>query len=452
MPTFTIHSSITDKTSNRGAAPDTCVHGGAMELITLPDGLRIFLNPCDNLRSAIVGVWVLSGSRYENEKNNGISHFIEHIVFKGSKKRNGFEIAEGMDEIGAQVNAYTTKQYTFFYVKALDYQLLKGADILFDMITAPRLDSKDIETEKGVILEEIAMCEDDPDDVCYEVNERGIFSGTTMALDILGTRQTVSSLSAEDIREYMSEKYVPSRTVIGVSGSFNREEILQKIEEYFGTGKQESGREDFYPVPFNKGCYLKNMSTEQNHIMLTFSGVATDSADFYLLHIVTHILGAGTSSMLNRRIREELGLVYSVEAWLGTYAGGGYAAVSMSLGDKGEERAIKEAVKIIEGFSRNVTQRQVDIAKEKAIAGLIMAGENPQSRFSSNGRTQLLFSKFVTDDEIIDSIRAITLEGVRQAAEKYLNLSGMSFTAVGRVKTEQEYEKIINSAINKEGI
>lgn len=423
-----------------------------MELITLPNGLRIFLNPCDNLRSAIVGVWVLSGSRYENERNNGISHFIEHIVFKGSKKRSGFEIAEGMDEIGAQVNAYTTKQYTFFYVKALDYQLLKGADILFDMITAPRLDKKDIETEKGVILEEIAMCEDDPDDVCYEVNERGIFSGGTMALDILGTRQTVSSFTAEDIREYMAEKYVPSRTVIGVSGSFSREEILAKIREYFGSLAETTVGESFYELPFNKGFYLKTMSTEQNHIILSFPGVATDSEDLYPLHIVTHILGVGTSSMLNRRIREELGLVYSVDAWLGTYAGGGYWAVSMSLGDKGEEKAIREAVKIISDFSGTVTQRQVDIAKEKVISGLIMAGENPQSRFSSNGRTQLLFSKFTTDDEIINKIKAITLGRVRETAEKYLKLSLMSFTAVGKVKTEQEYKTIVESAINKEGI
>ena len=148
-----------------------------MELITLPNGLRIFLHPCDNLRSAIVGVWVLSGSRYEKKEQNGISHFIEHIVFKGSKTRSGFEIAEGMDEIGAQVNAYTTKQYTFFYARALDYQIMKATDILFDMIKNPRLDENDISTEKGVVIEEIAMCEDDPGDVCYELHESSVFGG-----------------------------------------------------------------------------------------------------------------------------------------------------------------------------------------------------------------------------------------------------------------------------------
>lgn len=420
-----------------------------MELITLPNGLRIFLNPCENLRSAIVGVWVLSGSRYENERNNGISHFIEHIVFKGSKKRSGFEIAEGMDEIGAQVNAYTTKQYTFFYAKALDYQIMKAADILFDMITAPRLDKKDIETEKGVILEEIAMCEDDPDDVCYEVNERGLFSGSTMALDILGMRQTVSSFTAEDIREYMSEKYLPSRTVIGVSGSFSREEILAKIQEYFGSLDKGESEGSFYPVPFNKGFYLKNMPTEQNHIMLSFEGVESGGKDLYPLHLATFILGSGTSSLLNQRIREQLGLVYSVDMWLGTYVGGGYAAVSMSLCEKNEEKAISEAVKIIGSFTEGITQRQLDIAKEKVISALIMGGENPQSRFSSNGRTQLLLSKFITDDEIINEIKAISLEKVIEVCNKYLDLSRMAFTAVGRVKKEEDYRKIVTDAIKR---
>ena len=419
-----------------------------MELITLPNGLRIFLNPCENLRSAIVGMWVLSGVRYEKAENNGISHFIEHIVFKGSKKRSGFEIAEGMDEIGAQVNAYTTKQYTFFYARALDYQIIKATDILFDMIKNPRLDPKDIETEKGVILEEIAMCRDDPDDVCYELNESGIFSGSTMSFEILGTRENVSSFTAEDIRKYMSERYLPERTVIGISGSFDKEEFLLKVSEYFGESENRQQEEVFSRLPFTPGFYLKAMPTEQNHIMLSFPGVSSDSAELYPLHLATFILGSGSSSMLNQRIREQLGLVYSVDAWLTTCVKGGYAAVSMGLGEQSEERAITETVKIIASFPESITQRQLDIAKEKVISGLIMGSENPQSRFSSNGRTQLLLSKFITDDEIIDSIREIPLERVKEVCRKHLDLSRMTFTAVGKVKSESEYRKIILAAIN----
>ena len=414
-----------------------------MELITLSNSLRIFLNETDSLRSATVGVWIGSGSRFENEENNGISHFIEHIVFKGSEKRNGFEIAEGMDEIGAYVNAYTTKEYTFFYTKALDYQIIKAADILFDMIRNPRLLESDIETEKGVILEEIAMCEDDPADVCSELNERSIFKSTTLGMDILGTRETVSSFKEHHFREYMKNFYVPERMIVGVTGNFDREEMLSKIEEYFGSYVCTENPIESYDVPFIKGMTLKKMDTEQTHIALSFKGIPLEHEDLYSLQVCMFILGTGTSSMLNQRIREQLGLVYSIDSWLGRYLGGGYITVSMSLGTHSEEKALAETIDIIKNFSRNVTERQVEIAKEKLISSLIMSREQPQSKLSAMGHSLLFHGRFIEDDEIINKIKKVQLADVMKAAEKYLKLSEMSFTAVGRVREESEYRKIL---------
>ena len=414
-----------------------------MELITLSNSLRIFLNHTDTLHSATVGVWIASGSRFEEEKNSGISHFIEHIVFKGSSKRNGFEIAEGMDEIGAYVNAYTTKEYTFFYTKALDYQILKAADILFDMIVNPRLLKEDIETEKGVIIEEISMCEDDPADVCSELNERSIYKGTSLETDILGTRETVNSFDESNFKEHLKSFYVPERIVIGVNGNFNKEEMLNKIEEYFGplkdTGNPLVGDE----IPFRKIMALKKMDTEQTHITLSFEGIPIEHEDLYPLQVCMFILGTGTSSMLNQRIREQLGLVYSIDSWLTRYLEGGYISVSMSLGSKGEETALKETLKIIRGFSSLVTERQVEIAKEKLISSLIMSREQPQSKLSAMGYSLLFTGNFSDDDEITKRIRAVKLNDVRAVAEKYLDTEKMSFTAVGRVKTEDEYKRIL---------
>ena len=417
-----------------------------MELITLSNSLRIFLNQTDSLRSATVGVWIGSGSRFENEENNGISHFIEHIVFKGSEKRNGFEIAEGMDEIGAYVNAYTTKEYTFFYTKALDYQIIKAADILFDMIRNPRLLESDIETEKGVILEEIAMCEDDPADVCSELNERSIFKGTTLGMDILGTRETVASFKEKDFREYMKKFYVPERMIVGVTGNFNREEMLSKIEEYFGSYVCTENPIESYDVPFIKGMTLKKMDTEQTHIALSFKGIPLEHEDLYSLQVCMFILGTGTSSMLNQRIREQLGLVYSIDSWLGRYLGGGYITVSMSLGTHSEEKALTETIDIIKKFNRNVTERQVEIAKEKLISSLIMSREQPQSKLSAMGHSLLFHGRFIEDDEIINKIKKVQLADVMKAAEKYLKLSEMSFTAVGRVREESEYRRILKQS------
>lgn len=414
-----------------------------MELITLSNSLRIFLNHTDTLHSATVGVWIASGSRFEEEKNSGISHFIEHIVFKGSAKRNGFEIAEGMDEIGAYVNAYTTKEYTFFYTKALDYQILKAADILFDMIVNPRLLKEDIETEKGVIIEEISMCEDDPADVCSELNERSIYKGTSLETDILGTRETVNSFDESNFKEHLKSFYVPERIVIGVNGNFNKEEMLNKIEEYFGSLKDTGNPLVGDEIPFRKTVALKKMDTEQTHITLSFEGIPIEHEDLYPLQVCMFILGTGTSSMLNQRIREQLGLVYSIDSWLTRYLEGGYISVSMSLGSKGEETALKETLKIIRGFSSFVTERQVEIAKEKLISSLIMSREQPQSKLSAMGYSLLFTGNFSDDDEITKRIRAVKLSDVRAVAEKYLDTEKMSFTAVGRVKTEDEYKRIL---------
>ncbi len=414
-----------------------------MNLTSLSNGLRIFTDERPDLRSATVGVWVYTGSRNETPDISGISHFIEHIVFKGSKKRTAYEIAEGMDEIGAHVNAYTTKEYTFFYTKALDYQIIKAADILFDMLRNPRLDKKDIETEKGVVLEEINMCEDDPGDVVYEVNEGSLFKGTTLEMKILGERETVSAYTAEEIGEYMKNNYCGERIVVGVSGKFPKEEMMNKIEEYFSSLPKRGAENSRYNVPFNKAVALKTMQTEQTHIMMCLPGVGIEHEDLYPLQVCMFILGTGTSSMLNQRIREQLGLCYSVDSWLGRYIGGGYIAVSMSLSPASEEKAIKEALGIIKDFSCCVTQKQVDTAKEKLISSLIMSREQPQSKFSSMGYNMLMLGRVISDDEIIESIKKISLGDVKAAAEKYFDLESLSFTAVGKVKAKEEYEKIL---------
>ena len=418
-----------------------------MNLITLPNGLRIFLNKRDDLRSATVGVWVMAGARNETENISGMSHFIEHMAFKGSEKRTGFEIAEGMDEIGAHVNAYTTKEYTFFYTKALNYQILKATDILFDMIRHPRLDEKDIETEKGVVLEEINMCDDDPGDVVYEVNESSLFKGTTLEMKILGEKETVSSFKREDILTYMNDNYCADKTVIGISGNFDEEAMLGKVKEYFSDMPGKSKGDGYYSVPFNKDIALKTMQTEQTHLMMCFDGIGIQHEDLYPLQVCMFILGTGTSSMLYQKIREELGLCYSIDSWLGRYRGGGYIAVSVSLSPDSEEKAITEIAHIVGDFPEKVTQRQLDIAKEKLISSLIMSREQPQSKFSSMGHNLLMLSKVIEDDDIINNIKAITLEDVIKVSKKYLRLDEMAFSAVGKVKTKKEYDCILRDAI-----
>lgn len=414
-----------------------------MKLITLENGLRVFLEKRDDLRSATVGVWVASGSREENEKNNGISHFIEHIVFKGSKKRTAFEIAEGMDCLGATVNAYTTKEYTFFYTRALDYHIEEAADILFDMVCNPRLDENDIETEKGVILEEIAMCEDDPADVCYEKNESAVFAGNPLSFEILGTPQTVKGAKKETFLSHMKRFYVPERIVVGAGGNFDEEKMLSKIKEYFSQKINTQNPICTSPVSFKKCITLENRPFEQTHLMLSFPGIPIDHKDLFPLQLCMFILGTGSSSRLNQRIREQLGLVYSVDSFLARYLDGGYIAVSMSLSPKGQKKALEETCKIIREFPESITKKELSTAKEKLVSSLIMSREQPHSKVSSMGQNLLILSKFIDDDEIIERIGTVTESQIKDAAKRYLNLKMASFTAVGKTEKKEFYEKII---------
>ena len=414
-----------------------------MKLITLKNGLKVITEKREDLRSATLGIWVAAGSRYEGEKEKGISHFIEHMVFKGSKKRTAFEIAEGFDSIGASVNAYTTKEYTFFYTKALDYQIENAADILFDMVKNPRLDDKDIETEKGVIYEEIAMCEDDPYDVCYELNESAVYEGQSLASPILGTKESLAPLKSEDFKRYMKRFYVPERTVVGICGNFDEEKILSLIEEYFGNDENTAFALS-YSEPFFKECFtVKKRSFEQNHIMLSFKGVGIDHEDLYKLMVCSFILGSGTSSRLNQRIREKLGLVYEISSYLSRFSGGGYICVHMSLTADSEEKGIKETCKIIRGLSSTITEKELSTAKEKLTASLIMSREQPQSKLSYLGHCQLFLDKFIEDDNIIEKIKSVTLEDVSFVAKEYLDLKSASFTAVGNVKDCNFYKGLI---------
>jgi predicted Zn-dependent peptidase len=283
--------------------------------------------------------------------------------------------------------------------------------------------------------------------VVYEVNESSLLEGTTLGMQILGERETVSSLTKEDIISYINDNYCGDKTVIGISGNFNEEEMLAKVREYFSDMPPKSKADGYYAVPFNKKITLKTMQTEQTHMMMCFEGIGIEHKDLYPLQVCMFILGTGTSSMLYQKIREELGLCYSVDSWLGRYRGGGYIAVSVSLSPDSEEKAINEITSIVGDFHKKVTQRQVDIAKEKLISSLIMSREQPQSKFSSMGYNQLMLSRFVDDDEIISKIKAITLDDVVAVSEKYLRLDEMAFTAVGKVKDKAEYEKILAKAI-----
>lgn len=415
---------------------------------TLSNGLRVLLQPQDHLRSAYFGVWVASGSVFETGENNGVSHFLEHIVFKGSETRSALDIAQQTDRLGASVNAYTSKEYTHFYTRALGEHITQAAEILLDILLHPRLDPNDIETERGVILEEISMCEDDPGDLCYELSESSLFQGSSYALEILGSKESVKAMQPSQFRQQLDRCYTAKRIVVGVSGAFDEAEILALLERTVGL--LPPGNAPVYPALFCKqGIYLKKARFEQTHLILSFPGIPVEHPDLYTLQVVLFLLGTGASSRLNQRIREQLGLVYQIDVWAARYLTGGYLAVSLSLGGANQQRALEETCRILRALPQSITEDELQIAKEKLLSGLVMSREQPHNALVSFGQQLLLKGHIVSDEALLQGIRSVTLPQAKDAAAHYLNLEKAALTAVGQTKSEAFYRAILQGETNE---
>lgn len=413
-----------------------------MRIVTLQNGLRVLLLPQPHLKSAYFGLWVAAGSVFETAENNGVSHFIEHIVFKGSETRSALEIAKQTDRLGASLNAFTSKEFTHFYTRAPGENITAAAEILLDMILRPRLEKSDIETEKGVILEEIGMCEDDPADLCYELAETSLFDGSPYALQILGTKESVQQTDRAKFLSQLARCYTAKRMVIGVSGAFSEAAVLGLIERF--CAGLPAGEAAVYPsLACKRGIYLKRARFEQTHLMLTVPGTALWHPDRFALQTVLFLLGTGASSRLNQRIREQLGLVYQIDAWAGRFVTGGYLAVALSLSGENQKTALCETCSIIRDLPGSITQDELDIAKAKLTSSLMMNREQPHAQLGAFGHDLLLRGGITEDEALLQGVRSVTLPEAKNAAAQYLNPASFSLTAVGDVQPEAFYEAIL---------
>ncbi len=419
------------------------------EIITLENGLRIVLEKSEAVKTCSVVIWVASGSSYETPETAGTSHFIEHMIFKGSEKRSALDIAVEMDEIGGYLNAYTTRESTCFYARTLSEHMPKALDIVCDMVKNPRLDAEDIEIEKGIIKEEIAMYEDDPEDICTDTFYEKVWEGSMLGSNILGTTETVEAISKKALEAHMNKFYVPERTVISISGNFDKNAAIEISKKYFSDAENTGFYlnptcADFKPkiVPIKKDFM-------QNQLILGFEGVPAGTKSRERALLISSILGGTPSSRLFQHIRENLGLVYSIDTSCVSHLKSGVFAVSMGLSEKSEEKAISETVKIISEFADTVTEKELARAKEQAVTGFVMDLENPASHASRNGRNLLLYNKEITEDEVIKNIRKVTLEEIKETARKIFDMSKISLCVAGKVKSQKAYTEIINSAIER---
>ena len=357
--------------------------------ITLPNGARILTQRIPGVRSAALGFFVGAGSRHELASENGAAHFIEHMSFKGTATRSAGDLAREMDAIGGQVNAFTTKECTCFHARVLDAHLPLATDILCDMFFSSRFAEEDVETERGVILEEIGMYEDNPEDLCAERLAGAVFKGSPLARPILGRKATLDKMDGAWLRAYQRAHYRPDRIVVALAGSFTDADAVELAGRFAGLEARPhtAARAAAY-VP---GVVVKKKAIEQNHLTLAFPGLSFADPRRFQLQLLSSILGGGMSSRLFQQVREQKGLCYSIYSYGTCHDNTGYFGVYTALGRETEGQALDTILAVIRELTEHgVTQAELDRAREQSKANVLMGLESAQSHMSSLGRGEVL--------------------------------------------------------------
>ncbi|MCR4614882.1 MAG: insulinase family protein [Clostridiales bacterium] len=418
-----------------------------MEKITLPNGLRILLDRVEGARSCTVSFCIGSGSGYESDTVPGVSHFIEHMLFKGTADRSAFDISKEMDSIGGALNAYTTKEYTSIYARTLAEHTEQAVDIIGDMLCNSKFDEKDIELEKGVIKEEIAMYEDSAEDLCFDKFYESVWSESDLGRNILGTRDSVSSVTREDLIKRLENTYVPERMTVAFCGNFDKDRVTAQCEKFFGSKANTGNLLSMPTAGYTQTQVFVPKDFEQNQLIIGMPGIVREDERYYALNLAVNLLGGANSSRLFQRLREELGLVYSVDAFNASYTNAGVAGISMGLAPSAERKALEETLRIVKEFPFTVTREELSRATEQSVASVVMGLESMASRSSRMARNELLYNRIETEDEIIGKIRSVTLEDLRRVSGEIFDLSRLTVCAVGKGKDAAQYRGTVDEIL-----
>jgi predicted Zn-dependent peptidase len=402
----------------------------------LPSGLTVLIETLPYVRSVALGFYLRSGSAVESEEHGGASHFLEHLVFKGTERRSTADIAKIIDILGGDVDAFTGKEYTSFYAHVLDEQVLLALDLLTDIVTAPRFTNDDVEVERGVILEEIKMVEDTPDDLVHEIFVTAFWPDHPLGRPILGTEETIGRLQRAKILEHYQETFQPSNVIFAASGNVQPEDLLPYLEKHFPAGTQEPFRRDWsVPTPAQHVIVREKKELEQVHLCLGSRGFPQQNQERYAAALFNTILGGGMSSRLFQRVREQEGLVYSIASYHNGYLHGGYEAVYAACAPKNVRRVFDSTLEEMRKFKREgATEDELASAKLHLKGSILLSLESTTSRMSGIARQEYYFGRQYTPDEIIQHIDHVTLDDIRNVAQTIVDPESLSLTMLGNVK------------------
>ncbi|MEK7332678.1 MAG: pitrilysin family protein, partial [Nitrospirota bacterium] len=373
------------------------------------------------------------GSRNEPAKKNGISHFLEHMFFKGTQKRSAKDIAIDTDSIGGDLNAFTSRESTTFYIKVLDEYFEKGNELLSDIFLHSAFPENDVEKEKGIIKEEIKMVEDTPDDYIYDLFNLAIWGDEGIGQAVLGKRSTIKTFKREDLLSHIKKYYGTKDTVMACAGNFEFDKLIDMLNHSFGSLRRGSEPEKGKAPVFNNKVTVHNKELSEAHICIGVEGIPVASDDRYVLFLLNTILGAGVSSRLFQEIREKRGLVYSIYSYISAYLDTGVWAVYAGTGRKRVAQVMELIVKEMRELADNMTEIELERAKAQLKGNLILGLESTSSRMQNIARQEIYYGRYYSPSELIKDINAVDLKRVKELSKRLMSQNAFAVTVLGPV-------------------
>lgn len=410
---------------------DRTIGGMHYDLSVLPNGLRVITEEMPSLRSVAVGCWVDTGTRDERTNEAGASHFLEHLLFKGSERMSARAIAETFDAIGAESNAFTSKDFTCFWARLLDQDLPTGLGVLAEMLQRPAFRPPDIDAERSVVVEEINMNEDDPSDVAFEQFTQAVFEHHPLERPVLGTRESIRSMGPGDISGYWGRRYTAGSTVVAMAGSVDHDQVIKLVDDAFGDWAGDSNDHEHGTVAPHPHVRLVSRETEQAHIVLGGPGIDRTDERRWAFQVLHHVLGGGMSSRLFDEIREKRGLAYAVYSFRMAHADAGAWGVYVGTTPAQAETALKLiGTEIDKVVTEGLTSEELDRAKGAMRGGLALSLEDANSRMVRLGRDELTGAPHYSVDDRLAKIDAVTLGDIQAVAAEVMT-GPMVMGAVG---------------------
>ncbi|MEG1560709.1 MAG: pitrilysin family protein [Clostridia bacterium] len=406
-----------------------------IEVDSLKNGIRVVSERMDGFNSVALNVWLNTGSVYEREDEGGASHFIEHMLFKGTEKRSALEIAAEMDSIGGNMNAFTAKECTCYYARVLNENLHIAADMLADILYNSKFDSTEMEKEKGVICEEILMTEDTPDDVVHEAACSLYYQDDPLSKPILGTQESVRAFTHDSLTDYMKRNYTPKNIIISCAGSFNKENLLNELESAFSkTSERDIKNEPIIVTENNSRKFIAiEKDVEQVHMCIALPGFMVDHPMSMPFLVMNNALGGSMSSRLFQKIREQRGLAYSVYSYTSAYKNSGYFTLYAGTGEKQATTVYELLIEELLSLKDNGFTKQEFLRSKNQLRGSFILGlESTSARGSAIGKSLLFRGSVRTYEETIDLLNAVTMDDVKQCTEMVIDFSKMATALVGR--------------------